>query len=191
MRNLPIKKQISMQLWHDIDLKLTGENFDSNLTAQLAQDMRKALTDSPWYDPQGSNLAKIQIAGEVQFYRERERSKLYHQYTTREPYTDYEDETRTRDIPYTDFETHMRGDGSFETIPVQKTRTETYTERVPVKRYRDVPHVFEFVGWRYTQNSKLVYMAKWPLVTYRCRYSLSVNLHKPKWRTMYQRRILD
>src|SRR5262249_53312675 len=62
-------------------------------------------------------------------------------------YTAYENVTRNRQVPYTEYDYQCDSQNNCRNVPVTRYRTDYYEETVPVTRYRDVPHSQAYDGY--------------------------------------------
>ena len=127
-------------LFSQVSLKGNIEGLSQSDYAGLQQALLEGLKTSVWYDPKGANRAEVRLDGSFSNDHTTQSIQQFHSYTIQEPYTDYELQTRSREVPYTDTEARIDPySGRLEHQSVTKYRSEFYQESIPVTAYRNVP----------------------------------------------------
>jgi hypothetical protein len=106
----------------------------------------KILPETPWHHPEAKREIRLRVKGEYNWKPRSEIIQEAHNYLEKVPYTDYETVKKTRTVPYDDLSNGVR---------VTKYRTESYQEKEPVTRYRDVPRIYHYMATKKSMEVNL------------------------------------
>jgi hypothetical protein len=119
----------------------------------IREQLQRALESSPYYDPRSPNPMTIRLQGQFKASVQENVVNLEHSYFEEEPYVELTEVKKKRSIPYDEL---VRVSSSTEKfIKVQRLRTEEYTEPRELTKYRRVPRIHSFIGFRYRQDLSL------------------------------------
>lgn len=120
-----------------LDADITNISDTSLGSLQIA--MEKTMKETPWYHPEAERDISVRLKGQYNWKPASERVRQAHNYTEKVPYTDYVTVNKTRSVPYEDVVNGQK---------VTRYRTESYKEKDPVTKFRDVPRVYEYWAMR-------------------------------------------
>lgn len=141
-------------LVRDVELAGSAHGLAQNFVDEAGQKYKDALKASPWYHPNGGVVWKMGVSGHFSEQVNRVPIQLVHQYTAQENYVTVENVNRTRQVPYETYEpvqVMIAGQLTTQQQRVTKYRTESYTERMPVERTRDVQRTYPYGAFSVTK----------------------------------------
>ncbi len=148
-----LQNELLKRLFSSLELRSSVRGLDSTDVGHLQANLNKSVLTSPWYDPHAKQKIIANLDGEFKVALDREPTILYHEYKVEEQYVTTEDVTKTRQIPVVENEFIFNPElGRQEWKPVNKLKTESYKETIPVTKTRSVPKSFPYSAWRYTQR---------------------------------------
>lgn len=148
------------EFYRKVDAKVRVNGVDDGIEEMLEKVTEEAFRQSPWFDANGGKSATIAMSGAyARAYTERSETRS-HSYTVSIPYTDYETVTRTRYVSNTTYVPscsydYVTGREQCHDVPQSSSQPLSYTERVPVTRYRTEPRVQSYEGTYETQTLSL------------------------------------
>lgn len=143
-------------LFSTLELSGSVQQLPAELQAVLRQELQEAFESSPWHHPRGPGQLKMQLAGNYSFSHAKNLVSVIHYYDASEPYEDFENVTKTRDIPYTVMESVIDPvTKQLRTVQVTKYRKETYQEKEKVVRHRMVKKAHPYSALRHQQSIEL------------------------------------
>jgi len=144
------------ELYRGVKVTAKLEGFPEGYAAVLEDDLRQGLIKTPWFDARGAKMLTVTLSGRFAVEQTEKPEERLHNYWVSIPYTAYEEQPRSREVPYFSTETQCSpgasGTPTCIDVPVTRYRTENYTETVPVTRYREEPRVQAYTGRERTQT---------------------------------------
>lgn len=119
----------------------------------IREQLQRALESSPYYDPRSPNPMTIHLQGQFKSSMQENVVNLEHSYFEQEPYVELAEVKKKRLVPYD--ELVYVSSSTEKVIKVQRLKTEEYTEPREITKYRRVPRIHSFIGFRYRQDVSL------------------------------------
>jgi hypothetical protein len=135
-REIPADREKALgELYGRAEVTVSGssDRAQGAYATLLSEALRGAFSRTGWFEAAGKRRAEIPIHFTFHEVQSRQPVPQTHMYTVQVPYTEWREEARTRPVPNTN-------------------RTESYTERVPVTRYRSVPRRYDFTATDHRQH---------------------------------------
>lgn len=150
-----INSEISKTLFNGIAANLQVRQLEPGLRSELDSAIQEAFRATPWYHSSGPKKLVLKVDGTFNNQHSQQTETLIHNYTVSEPYTAYEEVSKTRTVPYTDsqLKCFYNSQNQYQCTPdaTTKYRQEEYKETEARTRYRDVPRTFPYTATHHRQ----------------------------------------
>ncbi len=127
------------ELYRGVKVAANVDGLPAPYRSGIDAALENALESSPWFDPKGGRILTVVLDGKFQLEHQKNPEHRFHGYTEQVPYTDYEEVTKTRQVPVV-------------VNDVTTYQTEFYSEREPVTRYHHVPRSQPYDGVYHRQS---------------------------------------